>query len=261
MIIPKTLPSLAFVVSFALLAFAACGETEGRVVTIDVALEAAGTPASFTTDTGWTIELEEAHIALGPLYAFAPRTEGDAVAMLRAFFVPVARAHGGTDPLNGRRVRAEWLRQVAFDAMGEETVELGTIEAESGVTETVSVTLNPPEPSNASSTNGHHLYARGVAMRDDLVVPFEGGLDIPDEGLSRRVENIPLDAFLDDGGRWVITVDATAWFEGAQFDRLTQQQDGVYVITPESQVRGAGLLAARNTRAYSARFDLEDNDE
>lgn len=261
MINPNRLPSLALIVAFALLVFAACGETDGEVVTIDVALEAAGTPASFTTDTGWTIELEEARIALGPLYAFAPRTEGDAVAMLRAFFVSVARAHGGTDPLNGRRVRAEWLRQVAFDAMSEETVELGAIEAEAGVVETVSVTLNPPASENASSMSGHHLYARGVATRAEQVVPFEGGLDIADEGLSRRVENIPLDAFLDDGGRWVITIDASAWFEGAQFDRLTQQEDGVYVITPESQVRGAWLLAARNTRAYSARFDLEDNNE
>ncbi|MEM8605816.1 MAG: hypothetical protein AAGF92_01825 [Myxococcota bacterium] len=261
MINPNRLPPLAFVVSFAVLAFAACGETEGSVVVIDVALEAGGTPASFTTDTGWTVELEEARVALGPFYAFAPRKEGDAVAMLREFLLPVARAHGGTDPLNGRRVRAEWLRQVAFDAMSDETVELGAIEAESGVVETVSVTLNPPDAANTSSTNGHHLYARGVATRDDVVVPFEGGLDIPDEGLSRRVENIPLDTFLDAGGRWVLTVDASAWFEGAQFDRLTEQEDGVYLITPESQVRGAWLLAARNTRAYSARFDLEESNE
>lgn len=243
----------------AALLLSACGDTQGDVVTIEVALEAPSAPSTFVTDTGWEVRLDEAQIAMGPLFAFAPRFEGGAVAAIRSFLFPVARAHGGTDPLNGRRVRAEWLRQVVFDAAGTEPAALGQIEAESGEVDAVTVTLNPPDAANAAATEGHHLWARGEASKEGITIAFEGGLDIPDEGLSRRVENIPLDAFLEEGGRWVVTVHASEWFRDAQFDRLTEQnEEGVYQITPESQVRSAWLLGARSTRAYTARFELED---
>lgn len=241
------------------LAIGACGATEGDVVTIEVALETPSAPSSFTTDTGWEVRLDEARIAMGPLFAFAPRLEGGAVAAVRSFLFPVARAHGGTDPLNGRRVRAEWLRQVAFDAVSNEPVTVGQIEAESGEVDAVTVTLNPPEPAIAEATEGHHAWVRGEATKDGTTVVFEGGLDIPNAGLSRRVENISIDAFLEEGGRWVITVHASEWFADAQFDRLTEQnEEGVFLITPESQVRSAWLLGARSTRAYSTRFELEE---
>ncbi len=250
---------LAFCCSVAL-SLVACGETEGEVVTVDVALETSGSPTSFTTNTGWEVRLDEARIALGPLFGFAPRFEGGATAALRAFVFPVARAHGGTDPLNGRRVRAEWLGQVAFDATpGAGPVVLGTIEAESGEVDAVTVTLNPPDAANAAAMHDHHLWARGQASKDGRTIRFEGGLDIPDEGLSRRVEDIPIDAFLEQGGRWTITARPEQWFQDADFDRLTEQSaDGVYLITPESQVRGAWFLGARSSRAYAARFELEE---
>jgi len=242
------------------LSLVACGETEGEVVTIDVAVETPTSPTSFVTNTGWEVSLDEARVAMGPWFAFAPRFEGGAVAALRAFLFPRAHAHGGTDPLNGRRVRAEWLDQVAFDAVpGSDPVMLGAIEAESGAIDAVSVTLNPPDAVNAVVMNDHHLWVRGEATKDSRTIRFEGGLDIPDEGLSRRVEGIPIDAFLEEGGRWTITVRPEQWFLDADFDRLTEQgADGVYRITPDSQVRSAWLLGARSPRAYAARFELEE---
>lgn len=243
----------------AALLLGACGDTEGNIVTIEVALETPSSPSSFTTSTGWDVRLDEARIAMGPLFAFAPRFEGGTVAAIRSLLFPVARAHGGTDPLNGRRVRAEWLRQVVFDAVGGEAMSLGLIEAESGEIDAVTVTLDPPDAANAESTEGHHLWARGEATKNGSTIAFEGGLNVPDQGLSRRVENIPIDAFVDEGGRWVVTVHPSEWFRDAQFDRLTEQnEDGVFLITPESQVRSAWLLGARSTRAYAARFESED---
>ena len=257
-------PKLSFLLfslscSAVLLAMA-CGQTEGQVVTVDVALETSDAPTSFTTNTGWEVRLDEARIALGPLFAFAPRFEGRTMATLHAFLFPVARAHGGTDPLNGRRVRAEWLSQVAFDATpGTNPLVLGTIEAESGQVDAVTITLDPPGSANAAAMHDHHLWARGEASKGDRTIRFEGGLDIPDEGLSRRVEDIPIDAFLEEGGRWTITVRPEEWFQDADFDRLTEQSaDGVYLITPESQVRSAWFLGARSSRAYAARFELEE---
>jgi hypothetical protein len=247
---------------FALLAcvpvLGGCGGTEGRLVTIDVVLEAPSSPSTFTTNTGWEVRLDEARIAMGPLLAFAPRFDGGAIAAIRSVLLPVAHAHGGTDPLNGRRVRAEWLPQIAFDAISEEALLLGAIEAESGLVDAVTVTLDPPGAGQAAILHNHHLWARGEATKDGTSIRFEGGLDIPDEGLSRRVENIPIDAFLEEGGRWVVTVLAPEWFQDAQFDRLTEQDgEGVFLITPESQVRGAWLLGARSARAYAARFEVE----
>jgi hypothetical protein len=257
-------PKLSFVLfslccSAVLLAMA-CWQTEGQVVTIDVALEAPASPTFITTNTGWEVHLDEARVALGPLFAFAPRFEGGTMASLRAFLFPVARAHGGTDPLNGRRVRAEWLSQVAFDATpGADLVVLGTIEAESGQVDAVTVTLDPPDSANTAAMHDHHLWARGEASKDGRTIRFEGGLDIPDEGLSRRVEDIPIDAFLEQGGRWTITVHPEEWFQDADFDRLTETNaDGVSLITPESQVRSAWFLGARSSRAYAARFELEE---
>lgn len=245
--------------SAALLAMA-CGETEGQVVTIDVALETSDSGTSFITNTGWEVHLDEARIALGPLFAFAPRFEGGTMATLRTFLFPVAYAHGGTDPLNGRRVRAEWLTQVAFDATpGADPSVLGSIEAESGQVDAVTVTLDPPNVSNASDMHDHHLWARGEASKDGRSIRFEGGIDIPDEGLSRRVEDIPIDGILEQGGRWTITVRPEEWFQDADFDRLTEQNaDGVHLITATSQVRNAWFLGARSSRAYAARFELEE---
>jgi hypothetical protein len=238
-----------------------CGSTEGSVVTVDVALEAPSSPSTFTTKTGWEVRLDEASIAMGPLFAFAPRFDGGAIAAIRSFLLPVAHAHGGTDPLNGRRIRAEWLPQIVFDAISEEPLLLGAIEAESGLVDAVTVTLNPPGSDQAAILHGHHLWVRGEATKDSTSIRFEGGLDIPDEGLSRRVENIPIDAFLEKGGRWVVTVHASQWFQDAQFDRLTEQNgEGVFLITPESQVRSAWFLGARSTRAYGARFEMEEEE-
>jgi hypothetical protein len=239
----------------------ACGSTEGSVVTIEVVLEAPSSPSTFTTSTGWEVRLDEARIAMGPLFAFAPRFDGSAIAAIRSFLLPVAHAHGGTDPLNGRRVRAEWLPQVAFDAISKEPLLLGAVEAESGLVDAFSVTLDPPASSQAAILHGHHLWVRGEAIKDSTSIRFGGGLDIPDEGLSRRVENIPIDAFLEEGGRWVVTVHASQWFQDAQFDGLTEQDgEGVFLITPESQVRRAWFLGARSTRAYAARFEMEEEE-
>jgi hypothetical protein len=251
---PLSLLSLGF--ALAALTAPACGSTEGRIVTIDVALESLGDP-DFATSTGFEVHLDEALVAMGPMFAFAPRPGDDDPGLALARFLrPMALAHGGIDPLNGRRVRAEWLSQVAFDALAPAPLALGAIEAEAGRIDSVSLVLDSPSGANAGVMNGHHLFVRGVAERDGVVYPFAGGLDIPDAGISRRVEAIPIDAFIDEGGRWLVGVRVAAWFEDAHFDRLDVQDDeGVFQITVESQVRSAWLLGAKSQRAYEARYE------
>ncbi|MEM9192657.1 MAG: hypothetical protein AAGF12_26020 [Myxococcota bacterium] len=243
-------PTLRFAATAALLV-GGCAATEGQIVPLDVVLEP--TPdRQFTTNIGWEVELDEAYAAIGPIHLYSPAEEPSAMAVLEQLVGPsVARAHGGTDPLNGRRVRAEWLTQVAFDVIGTRTRSLGTVDAETGAVESASVTLDPPVAQNSETLRGHQLWVRGRAMKDGVTIPFEGGLDIEGEGLARRVENLTIDGLLEPGMTWRVTVHAFTWFEDAHFDRLTEQTaEGTYVITPQDQVAGAWFLNVRAPSGY-----------
>lgn len=227
---------------------AACADTPGAVVPIEVAARGVGNPEPFETSTGWTVTLDEAWVAVAAFRAYA---EGSVMAR---FGPSLALAHGGTDPLNGRRVRAEWLEPVVLDALDPTARTLGTIDAETGSLDEASVTLDEP---TGGDTRGHVAWVRGTATRGEDTIHFEGGLTLEDEVLIRRVENIALEGELAEGDRWVLTADPKLWLADAAFDRLDEGEPRT--ITPESQVHGALRLGLRNSRAWSAA--IERNDE
>jgi hypothetical protein len=239
-------------------AVACGGGTAGEIVILELGLESLtdeGDAAStFTTDTGYEVALEEARLAIGPAYFYAPIQE-PRVATLRELLRPVARAHGGHDPVNGRRVRAELLDQQALDLLVPGVQALGAVDAEAGAVDEVAVVLDPPRSDLARSMNGHHAWVRGTATKDGEMIRFAGGLDLPDEGLTRRVEGIAAELTLAEGGVLVLGVRLHRWFHGAHFDRLEVDDDGVAQITAESQVRGAWLLGVRSAQSYEARFE------
>jgi len=178
-----TAASLALALTCA--AFAACTSTVGVPITAQLRLEPTDEPTTITP-RGWRVELTEAIVLVGPIYAYAPADEP--MAWRAPFGPPRARAHGGFDPLDGRLVRAEYLDQVAFDALGE-PLDVGAIGGLRGAASELSVVLDAPRDAFAAAdgpTRGHHLWVRGSATRDDVTVEFEGGLDLPDEDLTRR---------------------------------------------------------------------------
>ncbi|WP_394824180.1 hypothetical protein [Pendulispora albinea] len=254
---------------------AACSSgTGGRAIRFSMGVAPAPESVStFVTTTGWSVTLEEACMAIGPIYLYAnPSLLAPAEASLLApaetthrrgplgrvadWLVPPAFAHGGDAHYNGGEVRGEWVEQVAFDALAPAGIDLGATNGLAGPARSFSLLLLPPRPTARGDTaclRGHHAYARGAARKGETTVPFEGGLDIENKGTFRSVDGIPLDAQLDDGVRITVRLHTRAWFDDAHFDRLTERNaDGRFVITAESQVAAAWFAGARAYKTFSA---------
>ncbi|MDI3289438.1 hypothetical protein [Polyangium sp. 15x6] len=263
--------------AFALLALGSLGSagcdlpsgTGGRAIEFEMRFGTAWRPGlppgSFETSTGWRVELGEATVAIGPVYVHenppplaglgAPRGKGLSD-MLWDVLVSDAHAHAGDQHFDGGEVKGEWLGQLAFDVLDPGGVYIGPVPGTEGRARSLSIRLDPPRASiggDGGALRGHHAYVVGVAEKDGLVVPFEGGLDIEEEGTKRSVDGVPLDVSLGDGIVVGIVIHPSAWFDGAHFDRLTEKNAaGRFVITPESQVRTAWFLGARGFSAFSA---------
>ena len=238
------------------LAPASCADTEGSLVSIEAAVASAGSPEPFVTATGWQVKLDEAWVTVAAFRAYASSGTAARWSPLRS----VARAHGGNDPLNGRRVRAEWLAPVVIDALDPGPRWLGPLEAETGSVDEVGVTLEPPAD-DRGPTRGHQLWVSGLATKDGVSIRFEGGVDLPGEGVARRVENIALEAAFEEGDRWVLVADPRVWLADANFDRLPAAPPGEpTTIPPGGQVHGALLLGLRSARAWSAAQERDEDD-
>lgn len=234
-------------ITAALLTALACmSGTGGEIVDIELAL-GGDTAESFETSMGWTVTLEEARVALGPVYAFAPRDEP--IAQLR--LLPVARAHGGFDPLDGRKVRTELLEQTIVDALDPSLVAM-TLPAESGPVTELRVVLLPAAAGDVAPLQSHQALMRGVARRDDTEVEFEGAIDLPED--QREVGNIDAVGTVAAGARLELRVDAAHWVDGIDFSRLAPSGE----INEGSQAYGAWRVGLRSPSAFEANWKRGD---
>lgn len=221
-----------------------------------MATESLAEDSVFTTDLGWEIHLQEAKAALAPLYLYAPGSQP--LTFLRELMVPIAQAHSGTDPLAEHIVLAEWNEQTVLDLLSNETQYLGSVTAEAGAVEKATLILQPPAAAHDTLMHGYHFWVRGEASKDGQTVAFEGGLDLPNTGLTRRVEPIPVDGMLAEGTTIVLGLDPRTWFEGAHFERLAATaSEETHIIHANSQVRGAWFLGARDLSGYRIRLETE----
>ena len=245
---------------------AACGgETEGRSITLRwVAGSAAQAEHNreFTTDTGWDVSLDEAFVAVGPVFALAPaKDELDAVAeWMRHALVPVAHAHGGHDAAGGLRVRAELLEPAMLDALSSDRVPLLTTEGEEGAVDTIKIEIAQKSSRLPEALRGHQAYVRGRASRGSEQVQFEGGLaELGDDEPSRRVE-IDVDFSLREGGELGLTVNALEWFRHAEFDQLHAPAGGVAQISADDQLGRAWKVGVRSPPAFEVSFTKAKKD-
>jgi hypothetical protein len=253
--------------------------TGGRSVFFDVAVQSPSYMAEggrFTTESGWEVELDEAVVALGPVYVweksgFAGLAKGDdeldlvaePLAWLGELVVPTARAHPGDVYFNGGTLRGEYLEQVAFDLLDGEAAVLGTARGIAGEIGSVTIVLDPPGDAtlgHAESLHGFHAWASGRAWRGRELVEFEGGLAIPAEGVQRQVDGVAIEGELDDDGTLVLGVSPRAWFAQADFATLdTPNEAGDrMVIAPGSQVANAWFLGARTSDAFFCRWTTDE---
>lgn len=235
----KRIAILALLVPF--LPTPACSSGTGApIVPVELALLGRSDAASFETSAGWNVQLEEARIVLGPIYALAPRDE-----LVTWRWTSRALAHGGFDALDGRMVKLELLEQRVVDVLDAEPQVVATL-AEEGESTELSIGLEPPTDANAPETNGFDAWVRGVATRGDENVPFEGGLSLGDDAMARRVQGIDLSGSFVEGSRLTIEVDARRWLDGVDFTRVDE------TIDVDGQAHAAWRIGARSPLAFAA---------
>ncbi|WP_373048821.1 hypothetical protein [Vulgatibacter sp.] len=231
---------------------AACGVESGTgeeavPFTLVIAADPAG--QSFTTRAGWQVELEEAHLAVGPLALFTNAAPTASFwQRVRGLVMPVAHAHAGFDEYDGGAVRGELLEPVAIDLLdtGGRRFELTGI---AGPVRSASLELQPVED---AALRGAQAWVRGTATRGAEVVRFEGGLVLPADRKSRRVSGIPAQLVLGEGSEVLLEVHPQRWFDDADFGSLPEaEEDGVRGIDPAGQVHAAWRLGARAYGAFT----------
>ena len=262
----KPIPRLLSCTAGLLFVAAACDSgTSGRLgevsLTASSLAEGSAPLGVFTTDTGWSVVLTEAKLVLAGVYAFAPDPAEQAA--LASLFAPgllapgLARAHGGVDPLANRKVRAQWLDPLVFDALSAAPVELGPELAELGATDALELRLAPPPAELAPETQGHVAYVAGTATRGATTIDFQGGIDVPDVGTTRRIESIAFEATLAAGGVVSLGLRPATWFRGVELERLPapDPSTGVTALVAGSQPYEALRLGIRNPLAYEASYE------
>ncbi|MCB9602747.1 MAG: hypothetical protein H6722_11245 [Sandaracinus sp.] len=231
----------ALLLSFLLPLFPlACSSgTGGRLVSIRMRLSGDASATRFTTSLGYEIALDEAELVLGPIYAFAPADE----LVTHRWWRSVAYAHGGLDPLDGRKVRAELLERVVVDALSDEALVFDAA-AEEGAIDELRLGLE----SDGAVLDGHVAHVVGTATRDGVTSAFDAWLDVGATDTERRVL-VPFVAELHEASVLGVRVDARAWLDGVAFDRLGECATPCPFPTA-SQPALAAALGVRSARGY-----------
>ncbi len=247
----------------------ACGGsgTGGRAVSFSMALRSAPAPGEalpghFTTDTGWRVALSSAWMLLGPFYLFeqaSPLAGGShqrGWRRLGELLLPSAHAHESF--FAGGRVLGEWDREVVFNLLSGEARVLGLVPGIAGTARSLSVLLQPGgvvKGDEAASLRGHSVWLEGVASHEGAELLFQVGLDFPPPLESQRVEFVPVEAPLDEGGTFVVEALPHAWFQGVRFERMEAPVSGEAVaLSPESQPYRALHVNARRYSAFSGQW-------
>lgn len=250
----------------ALLFLASCTDsgTGGERVAVDFVMRGEsmddGPIATSTSlvDPAWTIELDEAALLVGGVYAYPPLPRVTWLDRLDRFVGPsVARAHGGDDNMAGRHALFESLDAMPLEVLAVEAVSLGEFSAESGVVDTASIVLMPAYGDAARAdgpTRGGVAYVRGRATNGESELPFEAVLAAGTTPLRRRVDGIAAEGTLADRAVVTLSVLPQEWLREVDFaafkDAVAEDTDGVRRPPAESQFHAAWYLGVHAARSY-----------
>lgn len=267
---------VAVVVASSIGTVVACGAgTGGAAVTVDI--DVVGNAAAqqpFTTSAGWTITLNDAHVAVGPFYLqknppplaslwSAPRVM---LATLSSLVVPSAHAHAGDNQFNGGDVLAELTEYVVLDVLSDTprtftslaaiAGEARSLEAQLPALADISSTASDGAANDVAALHGHQAYVTGTAVGvdadgNDVVVEFVGGTS-PESDARRRVQGLPLDVRVALDSRIHIVVDPRSWLDDIDFSSLNDSDDdGVVEIVEGEPAAAAWSSALRSRRTFS----------
>lgn len=236
--------------------------TGGEPVSIELSFQTNGAARTFESRTGWTVELEEASIALGAAYF---NQNPSLLARVGQALLPSAHAHPGHDFFAGGEVRAEWLGQVVFDTLAGPR-RIRDVPGIAGGVRSWTLLVEPPRPGvdEANALRGYRAYVVGTASRDGQTIAFEGGLETLDEQQSDtggvRFEGLPIDVELTSATTIEVDVDPQVWLDEADFERLLDEdgncletsEAGRCFILGDSQVHNAWVLGMTTRQAFQA---------
>lgn len=214
----------------------------------------------------WRLELTEARIALGPIYALAPR-----VAALRWFGANVAHAHAGDDNNGGAQVVAEQLEPVVVDLSSASELSLPSTYAEAGPVDQLNVSFDPRWSTLDGDLAVAEMVVRAIGPNQESFY-FTATLDALPEGIiSRRVDSIDVGgADIARGATLEVHVRPTAWLSEIRVERLVQEliADGgvlaefdapehALVVEAPSQLHNAWYQALRNPGSWAATIRMD----
>lgn len=245
---------MKYLLSFVLLFASACAEdTPGRRVQGTLSFVSAVDAHAMSLANGWTVQLDEAVVLVGPLYLRPPKRSLSALSVL-----PKAHAHAQT--LVDGEVMGEYLSQLPFDLFGPELFAEG-LASEAGVLDRLSIVLDAPRAPDAQArAHGYHAFMRGVASRGADRVAFQCGMRIDAMAQEmpknlearRRIDNVDVNAALpmDDGAHLRVALHPERWFDFVGF------QDFLGLDNPCAQEGSAfalqWYLGLRRPEAFSA---------
>ncbi len=207
----------------------ACGDT-GQVDVIYPIVATTLNVGTFEVD-GWTIVLDEAVVAFGPLYLCATRAAS-------ASLCPAAVA--------------EWREVATVDLLARAPVPLGEVVGVSGSVGSATwdygirwpTTQGSPVVTEAAP-NGHSAVFAGRAELGNTAFDFTLDIDVvPALRGSLAVQGVPAEATIEDSG-WVLEVefDLAAWWQGVDFDALAERGEAMLVLAPDGRDANAVIIA------------------
>jgi len=237
----------------------ACGsDTKGELVQVSWQLDQNSPDnADFSTATGYDVHLDQAVVALGAAYAYAPAAQSPSAVAHRFSFTSVAYAHGGLDAESGRRVLAELpagSAPIAIDALSSQAIALPTTSAEAGNVDALKLELAAAGAISAEPLRGAVVQVRGQATRDGQTLRFSATLD---DVTPNTIDLTDLTAELSAGSVLHIQVHPRTWLDRCEFAELAPSTTGgstateAEIVAPaDSQLIRALQIGVRNPEAW-----------
>jgi hypothetical protein len=196
-----------------------CGTTGGALVILPMSVSGVQGPLTFTTNTGWTVNLTTAKAALGPFYFNASPPD--------------------TQSFRSGTVIVEATEQVVVDALDPTPQALaGGADGETGAAVAVEIDLFPPDSTQTAAARAqigsvNFGIVAGTASKGGTTVAFSGPLAIPalsDPSLQttqkpllaqERIAGAAVDLqFTAAPQTLALKVDPTHWFDSVDFSQL-----------------------------------------
>lgn len=216
------------------LALVACGESAEPRVRIELEVLATGRSAAFTTEEGWSVEIDAARLHLETLRFF----EGSAlVGVPRRFtLIPSAGAHPGH--YTPGEALADVVTPTDLELLAAEPTRL-VGDGVSGHFQLAELHLSP-----SLGLARRTAAAQGRAQKDGHTLRFSVSTD-----LDTTVRGVALDVHAGGPLRLRLELDLAQWLGRVDFDALQSGTSSV-TLQPGSQGHNAFLRGVSSTAAF-----------